>query len=77
MSLDDEPRELGPRLKALRERAGLSLEELANRSDLGRGTVVGLEHGRRQSARIATFAHLARGFGMTLHELLIELFPPP
>jgi transcriptional regulator with XRE-family HTH domain len=67
---------VGARIKALRERAGLTQEELASRCDLGVGTLAGLEQGRRQAQK-ATFVHLARGLGLTLDALLNELFPPP
>jgi transcriptional regulator with XRE-family HTH domain len=77
MTLDPELQELGPRLEALRKRAGLTREELANRAGVLISTLLSLEHGKRQSPGIVTFIHLARGLGLTLNALLNELFPPP
>jgi transcriptional regulator with XRE-family HTH domain len=78
MVLDPELQALGPRLKALRERVGLNRSALARRSDLNLQHLMQLENGRRsRNPRLLTFIHLARGLGLTLHQLLVELFPPP
>jgi transcriptional regulator with XRE-family HTH domain len=77
MSLDAELQELGPRLKALRERAGLTQAELAERCGLSLGTLGGLERRWRDGPRITTLVSLARGLGLSMHALMVELFPPP
>jgi transcriptional regulator with XRE-family HTH domain len=75
--LDPEVQDLGPRLQALRARAGLSQRALAKRSCLGLVTIVKLEQDKRPAPRLTTFVRLARGLGLTLNALLNELFPPP
>jgi hypothetical protein len=36
-----------------------------------------LEAGRGQAPRLSTFINLARGLGLSLHQVLNGLFPPP
>lgn len=59
------------RLRAARERAGLSVAELAERAQLGRTHVHQLESGYRGSIRPAyrTLQALAKALGCTLDEL--------
>jgi transcriptional regulator with XRE-family HTH domain len=75
--LDPEVQDLGPRLQALRDRAGLSQRALARKCFLSHSTLVELEAGRGQAPRLSTFILLARGLGLSLHQVLNELFPPP
>lgn len=61
-----------PMLALLRQRAGLSQQELAERAGLGRYTISRLEHGA--NARYATIDKLAQALG-TVRTRLIQ--PPP
>jgi transcriptional regulator with XRE-family HTH domain len=57
-----------PRLRALRERAALSQEDLAERSNVARATIADLEGGKRP-ARPSTIRKLAKGLGVEVTEL--------
>jgi len=62
---------LGKRLKSLRAHAGLSQEELAKRSDIGRATVARIEAGD-YSPRYATLLDIACGLKCNISELLLD-----
>jgi len=57
------------RLRTLREQAGLSQEELAERADLHWTYVSGMERGRRNPG-LNTLARLARALGLPIETLL-------
>jgi transcriptional regulator with XRE-family HTH domain len=69
---------LGPRLRALREAAGVSQQALAFRSGLSGSVIARIEQGQPtgQDPRLSTLVALARGLDLTLNELVNELFPP-
>ncbi len=60
---------LGRRLRRLREEAGLTQAELAQRAGVGRVTVARIENGRMY-ARTETLRRLARALGISLVDLL-------
>lgn len=64
------PSELGRRLKAARERAGLSQEELADLSQVNKITIARLETGFTQSANTQVATRLASALGVQPAELL-------
>ena len=61
---------LGKRLKSLRSLKGLSQEELAKRSNVGRATIARIEGGD-YSPRYATLLDIARGLKCNISELLL------
>lgn len=60
---------LGPRVKRLRQAAGLSLEGLAARTDLSWRTIARVEAGDGKPTR-STLRLLAEALGLTVDELL-------
>ena len=62
----DEP--FASRLKKLREQAGLTQEQLAEKADLDVGTIRQLEQGTRTNPQWHTVSALARGLG---HSVLV------
>ena len=61
---------LGKRLRALRNKHGLTQQRLAELADLDYKHVQLLEGSRPPYARLDTLEKLAKAFGMTLSELL-------
>jgi transcriptional regulator with XRE-family HTH domain len=68
MSADHEARELGRRLRLARERAGLSVYELARAADLSPPTVYQVEAGSRDPAW-STVVRLADALGLAVGDL--------
>lgn len=64
-----DPVAIGPRVKALREGMGLSLRELAERSDVGAATLSQVERGE-SSPTLAVAARIADGLELSLSQLL-------
>lgn len=67
---------LARRLRTLRERRGLTQEELAQRAALSVSFLSLLERGER-SPSYDTLVHVARALGLPLSELVREEAPPP
>ena len=63
---------LGPRLKALRILAGLSMNELARRSGVHRPTISLLERGMQEDIGLHAATRLARALGVSLDVLVGE-----
>ena len=63
---------LGPRLKALRILAGLSMNELAKRSGVHRPTISLLERGMQEDIGLHAATRLARALGVSLDVLVGE-----
>ncbi len=61
---------LGQRLKALREAAGLSQNELAARATVSVDLVRHIEQGRKSDPKLSTLAALAEALGSTPGELV-------
>ena len=59
----------GDRLRRLREAAGLTQEELADRAGLSRDAVSALERGRRRHPQAQTFRALATALGLSEEEV--------
>jgi transcriptional regulator with XRE-family HTH domain len=57
---------LGPRLRQLRELAGLSQNELAKRASIPRPVISDVESGNQRSMNLETARKLARVLGVTL-----------
>lgn len=66
---------LGANLRALRETAGLSLSELARRSDIAKGTLSQLESGTGNPT-IETVFSLSNALGVPVSSLLTERADP-
>ena len=64
-------RTLGERLRALRDSAGLTQEELARAANIGRVTLVRLENGE-QTPRVKTLTAIAEALGKRVSDLLVE-----
>ena len=63
------------KLRVLRARHGLSLSEAAERVGVTRDTLSELERGKRDPYT-PTITKLARGYGLSVEELLFEEAPP-
>lgn len=61
--------EVGQRVRGLRERAGLSQEELGFKSGLHRNYIGGIERGERNIA-VVNIAKLAKALGVRPRDLL-------
>jgi transcriptional regulator with XRE-family HTH domain len=67
---------LGTRLKALREAAGLSQQEVATRAGISLSVVFQLEQGKRKDPKLSTLVALAEGLSMDVGRLALELTQP-
>jgi transcriptional regulator with XRE-family HTH domain len=65
-----EPSTVGKRLRAFRKRAGLSQNQLAQRSGVTRTTIIFLENGNRQDLTTQTAMLLADALGISIDELV-------
>jgi transcriptional regulator with XRE-family HTH domain len=65
---------LGPRLRAIRLRKGLSLRELARRLDLSPSSISQIETGKMQPS-VRTLYALVSAFGVTVDEVLFDQAP--
>lgn len=61
---------LGKRIRQLRERAGMTQQNLASVAEIGRVTLVRIERGE-QSPRYDTLQSIARGLGCPVEDLLV------
>ena len=61
--------QLGRRIRNLRQRAALSQEQLAERADLDRTYISGIERGKRNVA-LLNLAAISKALGVTVSELL-------
>ncbi|MGH2941380.1 MAG: helix-turn-helix domain-containing protein [Solirubrobacteraceae bacterium] len=68
---------IGYQLRRLRRLRGMTQEELADHANVSRDLVAKLEQGRRQSARIASLASLARALDVELSALVKPAGPVP
>ncbi|MEQ9334545.1 cupin domain-containing protein [Thalassobaculum sp.] len=73
--IDGITREIGRRLRTARSAAGLTLADLAGRSELSEGFLSRLERGHA-SASIANLIRLADVLGLGLHELFADPAAP-
>jgi transcriptional regulator with XRE-family HTH domain len=67
---------LGPRLRAIRLRRGLSLRELARRLELSPSSISQIETGKMQPSVRTLYAFVAE-FGVTMDEVLFDQDPLP
>lgn len=65
------------RLRALREAAGLSQQEVAERADLSLSLVTKMEQARKADPRASTILALAAALGVRPGQLIEDLTPPP
>jgi len=68
---------LSQRIKALREAAGLSQQDVAMKGDLSLSLVAKLEQGKKADPRASTLLALAQALGVRPGQLLDDLFPAP
>jgi len=68
---------LSGRIRALREAAGLSQQEVATRGDLSLSLVAKLEQGKKADPRASTLLALAAALGVPPGLLLDGLYPAP
>jgi transcriptional regulator with XRE-family HTH domain len=68
---------LGARLRALREAAGLSQQEVATRAGISLSVVFQLEQGKRKDPKLSTLVALAEALGTDVGKLALELTQPP
>src|SRR5262249_24218965 len=73
MTAKELPPDFGTRFKRLRERAGLSQQELATRASVSMSVVFQIEQGKKKDPKLSTVAALAGALGMTVGELANEL----
>jgi transcriptional regulator with XRE-family HTH domain len=64
---------LGERVFQMRRAQGITQERLAEKSDVGRITIVKLESGAQRTATWETVARLAKAFGLTLDEFVAPI----
>jgi transcriptional regulator with XRE-family HTH domain len=67
---------IAARLKALREGAGLSQQDVAMRADLSLSQVAKMEQGKKADPRASTLLALAGALGVSPGRLLDDLLPP-
>ena len=65
------------RLRVLRERGGLSQQDVAEKAELSLSLVAKMEQGRKADPRASTLIALAGALGVRPGELLEDLTPPP
>jgi transcriptional regulator with XRE-family HTH domain len=65
------------RLRVLREAAGLSQQEVADRADLSLSLIAKMEQGRKADPRASTLLALAGALGVRAGQLIEELTKPP
>lgn len=65
------------RLRTLREAAGLSQQEVAERADLSLSLVTKMEQARKADPRASTILALAAALGVRPGQLIEDLTPPP
>jgi transcriptional regulator with XRE-family HTH domain len=65
------------RLQTLREAAGLSQQEVADRADLSLSLVAKMEQGRKADPRASTLLALAPALGVRPGQLIEDLVKPP
>ncbi len=65
------------RIRTLREAAGLSQQQVAERADLSLSLVAKLEQGRKADPRASTLLALAEAMGVRPGQLIEDLTPPP
>lgn len=75
MSRDDLQMQLGFRIKDLRSRYDYSQEQFANHIEMDRSYFASIEVGRR-NVTLQNLAKIARGFDITLSELLDGIIIP-
>jgi transcriptional regulator with XRE-family HTH domain len=61
---------LAARLAELRKAAGLSQPQLSFRTDVAINTISHIETGEETNPKLQTLEKLARGLGVTVHDLL-------
>jgi transcriptional regulator with XRE-family HTH domain len=65
------------RLRTLREAAGLSQQEVAERADLSLSPITKMEQARKADPRASTIIALAAALGVKPGQLIEDLTPPP
>jgi transcriptional regulator with XRE-family HTH domain len=65
------------RLRTLREAAGLSQQEVAERADLSLSLIAKMEQGRKADPRASTILTLAAALHVRPGQLIEDLIPPP
>lgn len=67
---------IGARLKAFREHAGLSQQELAVKAGVSVSMVSHIEQGQKKDVKLSTLVTLAEALGVGVGRLAVELTRP-
>ncbi|RXI46050.1 hypothetical protein DP145_01540 [Clostridium tetani] len=60
---------LGENIKKLRERAGMTIKELSNKSSVGQSTISEIETGKAKNPKSATLTNLAKALNTSVDQL--------
>lgn len=63
---------MGYKIKERREALNMSQDELANKSNVSRATISGLENNLERNTSISTLTRIARALGVTVSELFFN-----
>ncbi|MFV0527723.1 MAG: helix-turn-helix transcriptional regulator [Lachnospiraceae bacterium] len=63
---------MGVKLKEVREKAGISQEELSRRSKVSRSIISGLESGRTSVTTTSTLIKIANGLGIKVGDIFFD-----
>ena len=62
---------LGNRLRKMREKRGLSIEELSRETGISYGAIIALEHGKTKNPTLQTALALAKFFGVPVEQFFV------
>ena len=63
---------MGYRIKEMREKLGITQEELAKKSGVSRGTIVALENNQTTSTTTKTLSKIANALGVSVSRIFFE-----
>lgn len=69
--MTDQTNLLGKRIRALRLKKGVSIDELSRETGVSFGAIIALEHGKTKNPSMRTVYSIAAYFGMTVEQLLL------
>lgn len=74
-SMDDCTQEVGRRLRTLRKKHGLTLQEFAEMADFNQNFVQQIEAGKKKEIWLSTVVRIAAAFELEIHEFLASDLP--